>query len=264
MRDITQSMQMVTQSLQLNPNHLPSWHLLSLLCTCPIKSNYNQALKTCDAALAKSTQSILESISVDYTDDIAQLISFKTTQTLLVGLVQGPSAAMAAQEELFQVFGKIMIPELIPDTSEVISTGNPRYGTVLSGSLGNFNEASVSSGSSELKTRARSLSHGQVSRSRSNSSFTGRKLHLAEVFNNSHSDTASVKSVSPQTTHSLTHKSSKLSLLDPKNLIRKTKKDTSVDDLGKICIIAVKRSRLTFFFRREINQKRKERRVYEI
>lgn len=235
MRDITRSIQAITQSLRLQPGHLPSWHLLALLCTCPVKNNVSQALKTCETALAEATRSIQESTFVDFTEDIAELISFKMTQTLLVGRVQGSDAALTLQEELFQLFGKIMIPELIPDAStsnllhEAISNGNARYGMVLSGSLGNFNphsnEASVSSGSSELKkgSRVRSLSQGQVSRSRSNSSFTGRKLHLAEVFN--HSDATSVKSLSPQATHSLTHKTSKLSLLDPKNLMRKSKKE---------------------------------------
>lgn len=221
MRDIHAAIQACTQAIQYYPSHLPSWHLLALLCTCPVKGSFQQALNTCELALCQVT---IPQNTVDYSDKVAQQISLKMTQTLLVEHLQGAEPALALQSNLFQMFGKIVVPELIPDDSnqmlhEAISNGNTRYGMVLSGSLGNMSEHSVQaekgrirSASSASMLTQRSL-HG---RTRSVSSFTGRKLHLAEMFKNP-SDSASVKS-----TPVVTNKDqSKQNLLDPKSLIRK-------------------------------------------
>ncbi|KAI8076712.1 uncharacterized protein B0P05DRAFT_545559 [Gilbertella persicaria] len=227
MRDIIQAIQMITQSIQYNPQHLPSWHLLALLCTCPIKNSQAQALKTCEMGLLQASE-LPEDGWVDYGDDIEQQIKLQMTQTLLIERIHGAEAALTSQEGLFQTFGKIVVPELIPDSSnmlhEAISNGNTRYGMVLSGSLGNMSEQ----GSEQKTTRGRSASSASRTstimtkngRTRSVSSFTGRKLHLAELFNDK-SDVGSIRSVPmPGIKHT-----SRLSLLDPKNLIRKQKKD---------------------------------------
>ncbi|KAL9556166.1 hypothetical protein MBANPS3_001996 [Mucor bainieri] len=248
MRDSVQAMQMATRALQLNAQHLPSWHLLALLCTCPaVSDSQAQALKTCEMALAEATLMARDSW-VDYSDDILQQVLLQMTHTLLVERVHGADAALASQEALFQLFGKIVVPELIPDATssrmlhEAISNGNTRYGMVLSGSLGNMSvqdshakEASsvTNTTNTTATTRHRSASNASVS-----SSFTGRKLHLADMFSHGHvvdkSDVSSVRSVpSPTTTttvaksggQSLHRHGSKLSLLDPKSLIRKQKKE---------------------------------------
>lgn len=253
MRDIVQAMQMVTQSLQLNSQHLPSWHLLALLCTCPIKDYQAQALKTCEVALAEASKITNKDSWVDYSDDILQHVLLQMTETLLVERVHGAEAAMASQEVLFQIFGKIVVPELIPDSTssnmlhEAISNGNARYGMVLSGSLGNMSVQESANGAdgsanSASVSRNRSASSSSLQprslggRSASVSSFTGRKFHLAEMFSNGHlekSDVSSVRSVPPPATasksdaggQSLHRHGSKLSLLDPKSLIRKQKKE---------------------------------------
>lgn len=258
MRDIVQAMQMVTQSLQLNSQHLPSWHLLALLCTCPILDNQAQALKTCEIGLLEASSQIANKDSwVDYSDDILQHVMLQMTQTLLVERVHGAEAAMASQEALFQVFGKIVVPELIPDASssnmlhEAISNGNARYGMVLSGSLGNMSVQEGVNGNTynaASATRNRSASNASVQstglggRSASVSSFTGRKFHLADMFSQGHlekSDVSSVRSVPPPATasksgaggQSLHRHGSKLSLLDPKSLIRKQKKEEAAGGL---------------------------------
>ncbi|KAK4513383.1 uncharacterized protein ATC70_005381 [Mucor velutinosus] len=249
MRDIVQALQMITQSLQLNSQHLPSWHLLALLCTCPIKDSQAQALKTCEIALMEASKITSKDSWVDYSDDILQHVLLQMTQTLLIERVQGAEAAMASQEALFQVFGKIVVPELIPDATssnmlhEAISNGNARYGMVLSGSLGNMSMQESVNGSANAAsvTRNRSASNASMpsrslgGRSASVSSFTGRKFHLADMFSHGHlekSDVSSVRSVpAPVTTtkgageQSLHRHASKLSLLDPKSLIRKQKKE---------------------------------------
>lgn len=206
MRDINEAIPMISQSLQLNSTYLPSWHLLALLCTCPMKDNMKQALKTCEIALHEASP-ILKDSWIDYSDNIAQQILLHMTQTLLVGRVHGPDAALISQEALFQIFGKIVVPELIPDSTssnmlhEAISNGNARYGMILSGSLGNI-EPPISSSTTTTNgiTRNRSSSNASTftnGRTKSISSFTGRKFHLAEMFNNNntHSDATSVQSV---------------------------------------------------------------------
>ncbi|CAO3656012.1 unnamed protein product [Mucor fragilis] len=261
MRDIVQAMQMVTQSLQLNSQHLPSWHLLALLCTCPIKDNQAQALKTCEVALAEASKITNKDSWVDYSDDILQHVLLQMTETLLVERVHGAEAAMASQEVLFQIFGKIVVPELIPDSTssnmlhEAISNGNARYGMVLSGSLGNMSVQESANGAdgsanSASVSRNRSASSSSLQprslggRSASVSSFTGRKFHLAEMFSNGHlekSDVSSVRSVPPPATasksdaggQSLHRHGSKLSLLDPKSLIRKQKKEETTGNTAR-------------------------------
>ncbi|KAI8081235.1 hypothetical protein BDF21DRAFT_452085 [Thamnidium elegans] len=210
MRDILKAVTMVSQSLQLKPSYLPSWHLLTLLCTCPIKEGMDQAVKTCELGLHESPTVIKDSW-IDFSEDVSQYILLQMTYTLLVARVHGPEQASVAQENLFQTFGKILVPELIADSTsnllhESISQGNARYGMVLSGSLGNIVEPSIVSNS---VNRARSTSNASTFTTRSVSSFTGRRLHLAEMF-----DTASVKSVQGKS-------GSKPSLLDPKSLVRK-------------------------------------------
>ncbi|CEP11254.1 hypothetical protein [Parasitella parasitica] len=246
MRDIVQAMQMVTQSLQCNSQHLPSWHLLALLCTCPIKESQAQALKTCDIALTEANKITAKDSWVDYSDNIRQHVLLQMTQTLLVERVHGEEAALGAQEALFQLFGKIVVPELIPDSTsssmlhEAISNGNARYGMVLSGSLGNMSVSEGSSGALAVKDNSttshkRSASNPSVQprglggRSGSVSSFTGRKFHLAEMFSSSHllektADVSSSRSVPPPAAAAHKH-GSKLSLLDPKSLIRKQRKE---------------------------------------
>lgn len=214
MRDIYGAIPMISKSLQLNSSHLPSWHLLALLCTCPTKDNLNQALKICELAL---NQESFDNNWVDYSDKIAQQVLLQMTHTLLVERVQGTEAALIAQENLFQLFGKIVVPELIPDAAntnmlhEAISNGNARYGMVLSGSLGNLTPPSSDSLSSNEKivsTRNRSSSSAtSVSKAKSVSSFTGRKFHLAEMFKHPPSnDASSVRSV-PVKSSSQHHKS---------------------------------------------------------
>lgn len=210
MRDILKAVTTVSQSLQLNPSHLPSWHLLTLLCTCPIKEGMDQAVKTCELGLGESPTVIKDSW-IDFSEDVSQYVLLQMTYTLLVARVYGAEQASVAQESLFQTFGKILVPELIADSTsnllhESISQGNARYGMVLSGSLGNIVEPSLVSNS---VNRARSTSNASTFTTRSVSSFTGRKLHLAEMF-----DTASVKSGQGKS-------GSKPSLLDPKSLLRK-------------------------------------------
>lgn len=231
MRDIYSAIPMISKSLQMNPSHLSSWHLLALLCTCPVKESSNQALKTCELAL---NESIIHDNWVDYSDDIAQHVLLQMTQTLLVERVHGTEEALVAQSLLFQTFGKIVVPELIPDISsnmlhESISQGNARYGMVLSGSLGHI-EPTNSSSTEKLSTRGRSASNASTFTTRSVSSFTGRKLHLAEMFN---SETSSVKSAV------------KSKYLDPKGLIRK--KNTE-DHTGKDDVCNLQKVSYHFFF----------------
>ncbi|KAI9273524.1 hypothetical protein EDC94DRAFT_511181 [Helicostylum pulchrum] len=225
-RDILKAVTMISQSLQLNPTHLPSWHLLTLLCTCPVKEGMEQAVKTCELGLSESPTVIKDSW-IDFSEEVSQYVLLQMTHTLLVARVYGREQASVAQENLFQTFGKILVPELIADSTsnllhESISQGSARYGMVLSGSLGNIVEPS-SGGSNSVINRGRSSSNASTFTTRSVSSFTGRKLHLAEMF-----DTASVKSGQGKS-------GSKPSLLDPKSLLRKDMSYGKVYDIRVFC-----------------------------
>ncbi|KAI8971935.1 hypothetical protein BDF20DRAFT_709137 [Mycotypha africana] len=252
MRDIAQAIPMITQSLQYNSGYLPSWHLFALLLTCPSTDNQTQALKTCEMALSKVTGISENDQYVDYNEEIAQQLLLQMTQTLLIDRVHGSEKALASQANLFQVFGKIVVPELIPNSThsnmvhEAISMGPSRYGIVNSGSLGNMSTDLIASSSTALATsdpnataRGRSTSSIISSnktvngRARSASSFTGRKFHLAEMFNAAHHDKTDANSVRSATNLShVKNNGSKLSLLDPMSVIRKQKKDTIPEEVN--------------------------------
>ncbi|KAI7906808.1 uncharacterized protein BX663DRAFT_548947 [Cokeromyces recurvatus] len=267
MRDIFQAIQMITRSLNLNAKHVPSWHLLALLCSCPVKGDLKQSLKIIEVALAEaSPASVYKEGWVDYTDEVAYYLTLHMTQILLIDHINGPEAAISAQEALFQIFGKIVVPELIPESTsssmlhEAISNGNNRYGMVLSGSLGNMsmneinsngngtasNHPDVKNGRDRSASNASNTSNNSAvkirqyqigSRARSFSSFTGRKLHLAEMFSSNRLDRSDINSISslPNLSHTKNH-ASKLGLLDPKNLIRKHKKEPVAEERNTLGI----------------------------
>ncbi|KAI8976798.1 hypothetical protein BDB01DRAFT_802608 [Pilobolus umbonatus] len=237
MRDIFQSIQMITESIRLNTTYLPSWHLLVLLCTCPVKENMDQAIRTCEMALQEASSNALKDNWIDYSEDIAEQISMQITRSLLLGKLRGLNAEWDALESLFQVFGKIVIPELIPDSSDaggIYGLSDNRYGTVLSGSLGNISIDAIIN--EDNRTRGRSTSVGSLPvlqflqkdlGNQSVSSFTGRKLHLAEMFGPNHDkvDTGSIKSV----LNPSLKQHGRLHLL--KNRIRRSKKEGQVEHL---------------------------------
>ncbi|KAG2225420.1 hypothetical protein INT45_010056, partial [Circinella minor] len=161
MHDIQQAVQAVAKSLQLNPKHLSSWHLLTLACSCPIQDDLPRALKTCDIGLQESEES-------ETPEQIAQQISLQMTRCLLLGAIDGPEKALEAQEELFATYGKVsgLDPSssceeigMLQERETSISGAKGFYkhnGMVISGLFGNMSEmAATSSATTHLSERQR-------------------------------------------------------------------------------------------------------------
>ncbi|RUS21132.1 hypothetical protein BC937DRAFT_93541, partial [Endogone sp. FLAS-F59071] len=128
MRDINQATTAITKTLQINPTHLPSWHLLTLLFSCPVQSsNPNQALQTCDIGLKESDwdAGVVTDAPVDVhvnglatsspsrgsADEGEQFLSLKMTQTALLDLLNGAEAGLQTHESLFTLYGKVFSPD---------------------------------------------------------------------------------------------------------------------------------------------------------
>ncbi|KAI8077855.1 uncharacterized protein BX664DRAFT_270576 [Halteromyces radiatus] len=144
MRDITDAFQSVAKSLEINPNHLPSWHLLVLLYSCPKQDDVFKALKVCELGLDEA-----KSLQLEWADDsegYEQQLLLKLTHMLLVEIAQGTEAALVCQEEVFSMYGKLtmMDPEMTSSGSDTdggvggSDSFTSRRELVVSGSLGNI------------------------------------------------------------------------------------------------------------------------------
>ncbi|KAI7855650.1 hypothetical protein BDC45DRAFT_505552 [Circinella umbellata] len=162
-RDIRQAIHATTKALQLNPKHIPSWHLLVLLCTCPAQGDMQQALKTCKTALKKVQDiiaeyhhenneelSTLELGTQPGFDDLLQYVSLETTLSMLINSTKGPLDALESQKNVFASYNLIAVPDdLDIQYDSLYNEGSgERNRMVISGSLGNLSEAVPSSSSS--------------------------------------------------------------------------------------------------------------------
>ena len=162
-RDIRQAIHATTKALQLNPKHIPSWHLLVLLWTCPAQGDMQQALKTCKTALKKVQDiiaeyhhenneelSTLELGTQPGFDDLLQYVSLETTLSMLINSTKGPLDALESQKNVFASYNLIAVPDdLDIQYDSLYNEGSgERNRMVISGSLGNLSEAVPSSSSS--------------------------------------------------------------------------------------------------------------------
>ncbi|KAI8341225.1 hypothetical protein BC941DRAFT_203015 [Chlamydoabsidia padenii] len=151
MRDINDALQAVVKSLEINPKYLPSWHLLVLLYSCPKQDDLAKALKMCELGLNEA-----KALQLEWSDDSEEYehqLLLNLTHMLLVESIHGTNAALECQEELFSMYGRLVLmdPEA---TSSGDSDGNSgggrannttdsyasRRDLVVSGSLGNICE----------------------------------------------------------------------------------------------------------------------------
>lgn len=174
MHDIRQAVASVTKAIQSNPTYLPSWHLLTLIVSCPIHGDYKQALKTCEMGLQ---QAALEGhLDIDDQnesehEEAEQHLMFQMTRTLLLYAINGPEAALESSEQLFLSYSKIAIPEasLSTTSQDRLSYGGAHNGMIISGSLGNLSELQIAA---ENRRRGRSASNSMVHQSPVPSSST--------------------------------------------------------------------------------------------
>ncbi|KAI8374556.1 uncharacterized protein BYT42DRAFT_594592 [Radiomyces spectabilis] len=158
MRDIRQAVQSITKALQANPTHVPSWHLLTLACSCPIQNDFQQALKTCEMGL--QYRNGLDNKINGTHDECEQQILLQMTHTMLLDAVEGPDAALELQEALFTTYAKISNNDTSTSTTNSVqdSYHQAQNGMVISGSLGNLSEVQLA----EQKRRGRSASSSVV------------------------------------------------------------------------------------------------------
>ncbi|KAI8144130.1 hypothetical protein BJV82DRAFT_77339 [Fennellomyces sp. T-0311] len=259
MHDIQQAVQTVAKSLQLNQTHLPSWHLLTLACSCPVQDDLVKALKTCEIGLQESEDPETQGGS-------EQRISLQITRTLLLGAIDGPEAALEAQEELFAVYGKISAMESSLSNGESLVQERGIYQNnafVVSGSLGNLSETQLSQqrrrglsvSSNSVTGRAQvdekhilaSRSHDDVrsgrlkpnlsssSRTRSASNFNAKPETDPSPFlavPNPSDDKTDTESVTTVSTHTSKHHHG-LHLFSSRSSSRKSKRDLAANDQSK-------------------------------
>ncbi|KAI1311552.1 hypothetical protein EDD11_003434 [Mortierella claussenii] len=149
MREISKAVTAVKQSLNFNPSHIPSWHLLALLLSS--QKDYERALDVCSIALKESDWDLAQTDAFSASQmDGEDYLALRITQAVLHDQVHGPESALEPQEALFVLYTKVFAPE--PSTFgeslydiqnirrrdqsdvEVASTviGRPRAGSVLS------------------------------------------------------------------------------------------------------------------------------------
>ncbi|KAG2222349.1 hypothetical protein INT45_009822, partial [Circinella minor] len=123
MKDIVQAMNSVGKSLQLKPDHIPSWHLLSLLNSCnQFQHVIPQALQTIQAGLQECGSGTINvptnitfgmpvlSWNIDekhcraYHDQCEAYLRLRMTQLELLELLDGPEAALGGYGELFSMY----------------------------------------------------------------------------------------------------------------------------------------------------------------
>ncbi|KAI9263323.1 hypothetical protein BDA99DRAFT_509951 [Phascolomyces articulosus] len=206
-RDIGQAIQATSKALQLNPRHIPSWHLLVLLCTCPMQGDMQQAFKTCETALEK-----VQDIIVDYHenelnnielgtrpgfDDLSQYVSLETTHSMLLNIIKGPADALESQKDVFASYNLIAVPDDAElQLDGLYNEGHERNRMVISGSLGNLSEAVPSSGA-ETESSSKPSTNGHSTPSDSYHSLREKKSIRPHV--NGTSTTRNGKAESVQT-----------------------------------------------------------------
>ncbi|KAG0194864.1 hypothetical protein DFQ28_002939 [Apophysomyces sp. BC1034] len=167
MRDIGQALQSITRALQANPSHLPSWHLLTLVCSCPAQNDIRQALKTCEMGLQEVRGEVSDS-QTNYSgygskqsignEEAEQQILLQITQTMLLDAIHGPDAALQSQEGLFASYGRLAVPDASTSTTntvgETVHGEAMKNGMIISGSFGNLSELQLA----EQRRRGRSAS----------------------------------------------------------------------------------------------------------
>jgi hypothetical protein len=174
-RDISHAIASVSQALRANSSHTPSWHLLTLLSSCPAAGNLEQAIQSFELGMRETDVELEQNGNGDAANSIypralysheegEQLLAFQTTGAVLQDAIGNTDAALESHEALFALYGKV-------------STIDPTVASYNDYSDTSFTKTSVVSGSvsnvSDLpRTRRRSASSGALAVPRITSSFT--------------------------------------------------------------------------------------------
>lgn len=220
MRNIGQAVQMITKAIQADPSNLPSWHLLTLIISCPAHGDYKQALKTCELGLQQIKAVDYGDIFGDYNgsdyDEAEQHLMFQLTRTSLLNALHGPESALESSETLFASYGKIAIPETSLSTNSqdrLLPYGGAHHGMIISGSLGNLSELQIAA----EKRRGRS---GSTSMSQHNypTASSSADLLASRLGSRSHESVHNNHSKSTKTNHTVNRARSASNLAAPSPL----------------------------------------------
>ncbi|KAI8089965.1 uncharacterized protein BX664DRAFT_386363 [Halteromyces radiatus] len=112
MRNISTAIQYIRQSLTLNSDHIPSWHLLTLALSCPGQEGYSQALSIASMGIQIGKKNIYtlastrSSILATTYDDEEQLLLLQLTHSKLTNVCEGPTQALETHPLLFKLYGQ--------------------------------------------------------------------------------------------------------------------------------------------------------------
>lgn len=174
MLEIATAIEYLNRAITINPNNIPSWNLLALLCSA--QGNYAQALKVCeigwkttitkltqiqtmqvneaakagaDKGFAPNTDSLsaLESLKTKskFRWDLVsrvnreELISFKITHFLLHVEYYGAQESIKLLQSLFSLYMKLFVSNGIPGVGEVVAPEINDYSSIKRNDLINNN-----------------------------------------------------------------------------------------------------------------------------
>jgi len=154
MLEISSAIECLNRSIQINPDNVPSWNLLALLCSA--QGNVTQALKVCEVGWKTTLSKLSQQAFQDYSRDgdesnistnvetisalesiksktskfrwdlvsrsnREELISFKVTHFLLHVKHFGAQESIKLLQSLFSLYMKLFVSNNIPGVGEVVA-----------------------------------------------------------------------------------------------------------------------------------------------
>jgi tetratricopeptide (TPR) repeat protein len=117
-RDIAHAIASVSQALRINSTHTPSWHLLTLLSSCPVAGNLNQAMQSFELGSIEVEREDEQNRDGDAANSIypsglqshdngEEMLAFQTTGAVLRDALGDTDLALESHEGLFALYGKV-------------------------------------------------------------------------------------------------------------------------------------------------------------
>jgi len=173
-RDISHAIASVSQALRTNSSHTPSWHLLTLLSSCPSAGNFQQAIQSFELGLRETDIEREQNGNGDAANSISprgyytheegeQMLAFQTTGAVLQAAAGNTEVALESHESLFALYGKVSTIDPAVAMFNDYSDFSSRRTNGMTGS--------VSAMSDLPRTRRRSASSGALGVPRAASSI---------------------------------------------------------------------------------------------
>lgn len=152
MRDTHVAIYSICKSIELNPHHVSSWHLLALLYSCQRTNHMTKAVQTLEAGLNVCSSQQLHAMSgipvfswtqdevnaSDVFEKAEAYVSMRMSQIALKEALEGPESALNLYEDLFTTYSQITqqlglfnttvapLPTTDDDISESSNGSHPR------------------------------------------------------------------------------------------------------------------------------------------